>query len=226
MSDAKQSKGNRRPLATQTKIGPKNKMGSGPEITISQAPLGRSTLVDVQDDMRASPFPRAPLLTVSYDDLPLDTRREKKSQPTSSVQPTAASLAEPPPPMRRPQTSAPEIELHDEPQTGTRTRFSAPEISFREASMGRDTFAVIHGEAGEEEAPRPSAAIMCDALELRTFVVPEEYLSLRSTDQDKRDFVKGRLAHKIPCDVADVRRIDVKTFEPGAILLRVWCPVD
>ena len=46
-----------------------------PEITIGEAPLGRNTLADVKDDLRRAPGPRAPMMTVSYNDLPLDAKR-------------------------------------------------------------------------------------------------------------------------------------------------------
>ena len=202
MSDAKHGKGKGRTTTIAPPRLPARGV-SGPEITIGDSPLGRSTLSDIEDDLRAAPWPRPPLVTVSYNDVPLDGKKPKKSAVSGP-----RILAAPPPAPRRPMTSVPEIEIN-------------------EAALGRDTLALIGDElddpsrhAASEKAP------LSDALELRTFVVPATSVSPRATDDEKRRFVRDRLAHRLPCAIAHVRRIDARLLEPGAVVLRIWCPVD
>lgn len=206
MAETKTGKGGKRTVRPQV---------SGPDIVISQTPMGRATLEDMQDEIRAAPWPRAPLVTVSYNDLPLDaaSRRpaakpERKGPPPL---PRAAAPAAPEPPPPRPLMS------------------SAPEIIIEETRAGRETLALMDDE--ELDDPRPSDGVartepLCDALELRTFVVPSDNLSPKATDAQKRAFLRERLAHRLPCSPAHVRRVDAKLLEPGAVVLRVWCPVD
>lgn len=66
----------------------------------------------------------------------------------------------------------------------------------------------------------------CAAMELRTFVVPDGVLSTQSSLEQRLQFLDVRLAHRLPCPVSQVRRVDLFLFEPGALLLRVWCAVD
>lgn len=203
MSDAKQGKGRGR---TPT-LGPPHltRPLSGPSIQIGEAPIGRSTLVDVEDDMRAAPWPRPPLVTVSYDDVPLDGKKKKASS-------SGGVRIERPPPPRPAMTSVPEIEIT------------------AEKPLGRETLALISDGEDDLDDPTPGRATdpdaPPDALELRTFVVPSTSVSPRATDAEKRAFVRDRLAHRLPCPVAQVRRIDAKLLEPGAVVLRIWCPVE
>ena len=207
MSDAKQGKGRgRTPTLGPPQITPRPV--SGPSITIGEAPMGRSTLVDVEDDIRAAPWPRPPLVTVSYDDIPLDGKK-KKGTPAA---PRIERMPERMPPPRPPMTSAPEIEMGVE------------------RPLGRETLAMIGGDDDLDD-PSPGRPVDAeqtepDALELRTFVVPSTSVSPRATDAEKRAFVRDRLAHRLPCPAAQVRRIDARLLEPGAVVLRIWCPVD
>jgi hypothetical protein len=66
----------------------------------------------------------------------------------------------------------------------------------------------------------------CAAMELRTFVVPDGVLSTQSSLEERMHFLDARLSHRLPCPVSQVRRVDLFLFEPGALLLRVWCAVD
>jgi hypothetical protein len=90
------------------------------------------------------------------------------------------------------------------------------------ASAARRTLASLEPTPS---APEPTKAPPCEALELRTFVVPESELSPRSSEAQRRAFITARLSRQLPCDASRVRRIDVKAFETGAVMLRVWCPV-
>ena len=198
MADTKQGRGSRRPAAPAAPTG-KGRPSSGPEIAITQSPMGRATLEDVQDEIRAAPWPRAPLMTVSYNDLPLDGKRRKEARAAMP------ELVMPPPMPRRPMTSAPEIELGEQ-------------------RLGRETLALLNEGLPEDEID--SERMVCDALELRTFVVPTSHLSPRATDAEKREFLRNRLAHRLPCSPSNVRRVDARVLEPGAVVLRVWCPVD
>ncbi len=173
---------------------------SGPEIRVGPpAALGRATLDDIEADLRGAPWPRAPFVTVSYDEsAPLPAgRASRRAAPVGRV----------------PLTSAPEIEIGM-------------------TSVGRDTLSAIDDgdpDGGRDEpatSPAAAPARPSDALELRTFVVPSATLSPRATDEQKRAFVRDRLAHRLPCPPHAVRRVDVRPFEPGAVALRVWCPVD
>jgi hypothetical protein len=44
--------------------------------------------------------------------------------------------------------------------------------------------------------------------------------------EQKLALVRARFAHRLPCPIDQVRRVDVHAFEPGALILLVWCPVD
>jgi hypothetical protein len=79
-------------------------------------------------------------------------------------------------------------------------------------------------------APRSAlfdaTAASTDALELRTFAVPEAALAGRASDEERLAFVRGRFGARLPCSSRGVRRVDVSDFEPGAVLLLVWCQID
>lgn len=170
---------------------------SGPEIRVGPpVAVGRTTLEDIENDLRRAPWPRAPLVTVSYEE----------TAPAPPPKPGRRPLA---PPARVPMTSAPEIEI-------------------RLTNAGRDTLSAIDDGEGELDDPAPKSAPSpkSDALELRTFVVPATTLPVRASEEQKRTFVRDRLAHRLPCPPHAVRRVDIKPFEPGVVVLRVWCPVD
>jgi hypothetical protein len=200
MTEPKQPKAPRRAGNTtgQTRS---SKAGTqaGPDIAVGEGDAGRDTLAEISDEIRRQPWPRAPLLTVSYNDVPLDAKRRRE----------APVPVPPPPPARRPAASSPVIEV-------------------REGSLGRDSLALIGEEDGvsSEELPVSEGTLRCDVLELRTFVVPEAVLSARAGDAEKRAFLRDRLAHRLPCSVQHVRRIDARVLEKGAIMIRVWCPVE
>ncbi|MCC6647420.1 MAG: hypothetical protein IT374_17840 [Polyangiaceae bacterium] len=170
----------------QPKLRPPNKRPprpqSGPEITYGEAGVGRSTLAEIESDLASEPWPRAPLITASFEG----------------------------------RGSAPRV----------RRALSAPEIEIREAKLGRESLAAIDEELREPPPPGPPRVHpLGDALELRTFVVEEAKLSLRSSDAERRAFVRERLAHRLPA-LSRIRRIDTKLLEPGAVVLRIWCAVD
>jgi hypothetical protein len=85
MADAKSPKGGRRTSAGTP--GGRSSQGGGrkvnrgrtpppappaPEIEVAERPIGRDTLMDVQDELRAVPWPRAPMATIGYHEAPLD----------------------------------------------------------------------------------------------------------------------------------------------------------
>lgn len=229
---------------------------SHPEITVGEGPLGRNTLADVKDDLRRAPGPRAPMMTVSYNDLPLDAKRV-----------AAAAAVDP----------GPVIEVRENTAESLWKAVEAgPAIELGEAPLGRETLAMIEAEARGEAppsepapppetnlgqtlphfsanaaappadsprpppprtpaprarktplAPRPEpTAATCEALELKSFIVPATALSPKASDEARRNFVRDRLANHLPCDIDRVKRIDARLFEPGAVLVRVFCPVD
>ena len=122
---------------------------------------------------------------------------------------------------------------------------SGPAIELGEAPLGRETLAIIEADArrgaqrpdpgasspavaGRAELARdiePAAAV-CEALELKSFIVPASALSPKASDDVRRTFVRERLAQHLPCAIERVKRIDARLFEPGAVLVRVFCPVD
>jgi hypothetical protein len=112
---------------------------------------------------------------------------------------------------------------------------TGPEIELGEGAELDDDLSDLAGLAstqgdpdpsGESEAARRMAMRSAAAMELRTFVVPEGVLPTHSTPEERTTFIEERLAHRLPCPVAQVRRVDVHLFEPGAVLVRVWCRVD
>ncbi len=106
-------------------------------------------------------------------------------------------------------------------------QLSAPEIEIREGKLGRESLAAIDEELeGPRRPTERKTHPLGDALELRTFVVEESKLSLRSSDAERRAFVRERLAHRLPGPLTRIRRIDAKLLEPGAVVLRIWCAVD
>ncbi|HEU4535283.1 MAG TPA: hypothetical protein VFS00_14240, partial [Polyangiaceae bacterium] len=76
-----------------------------------------------------------------------------------------------------------------------------------------------HAEAGA--APEPF-----DALELRTFVVPQSAITMQASAEQKLALVRARFARRLPCPVERVYRVDVHAFEAGLLALLVWCPLD
>lgn len=158
---------------------------SGPDITYGEAGVGRGTLAEIEQDLASEPWPRAPLITVSFEE-----RAQPAARPTKRVA-------------------------------------STPEIEIREAKLGRESLAAIDEEL-DEPRPPPQRRVhpLGDALELRTFVVEEAKLSVRSSDAERRAFVRERLAHRLPAPLTRIRRIDAKLLEPGAVVLRIWCAVD
>lgn len=226
---------------------------SSPEIQVGETSLGRGTLADVRDDLRRAPGPRAPMMTVSYNDVPLDAK------PAALEKPAGGAPSEPPSPLwreveaapaiaprapalRRHVDAGPAIEIH-EPAPRPRVD-SGPAIELRETALGRETLALI--ELDEEPAilltnplprrtptPPPSASpslssttIACEALELKSFIVPATALSPHATDEARHAFVRDRLADSLPCSLDRVKRVDARLFEPGAVLVRVFCLVD
>jgi hypothetical protein len=202
---------------------------SSPEIDVGVSGMGRETLADFQDDLRAAPWPRAPFVTVGYDDIPLD---DGKPQPPPIPNKGKARHKHPPvfvpPPRQTPPSSG---KARTVPvQTLEQNLGSAPEIEVGETVPGRETLMLIDEELGRspmrgKALGSAKAKTQCNVLELRTFVVPRAALSPKASEAEKRAFVAGRLSKKLPCLVEEIRRIDAKTFEPGAVLLRVWCPV-
>ncbi len=227
---------------------------SHPEITVGEGPLGRNTLADVKDDLRRAPGPRAPMMTVSYNDLPLDAKRVAAAASTDT---------------------GPVIEVKENTAESLWKAVEAgPAIELGEAPLGRETLAIIEAEARGSgapsepapppaenlgltlphfsaaavpaaaprpppprtpapkarrtpPAPRPEAtAANCEALELKSFIVPASALSPKASDDARRNFVRDRLADHLPCDIDRVKRIDARLFEPGAVLVPVFCPVD
>ena len=165
---------------------------SGPEISFAEAGVGRNTLAEIEYDLAAEPWPRAPLITVSFEERDLPGRADARPQKRVA--------------------SAPEIE-----------------IEIAEAKLGRESLAAIEDDEEFDDprpTPAPKAHPLGDALELRTFVVEEAKLSVRSTDGERRAFVRERLAHRLPAPLTRIRRIDAKLLEPGAVVLRIWCAVD
>jgi hypothetical protein len=61
---------------------------------------------------------------------------------------------------------------------------------------------------------------------LKSFIVPATALSPKASDEARRTFVRDRLAEHLPCPMDRVKRIDARLFEPGAVLVRVFCPLD
>lgn len=159
---------------------------SGPEITYGEAGVGRGTLAEIESDLASEPWPRAPLITVSF---------EERGQGQAARPSKRAS--------------------------------SSPDIEIREGRLGRESLAAIDEELDEPRPPPPRKVHpLGDALELRTFVVEEAKLSVRSSDAERRAFVRERLAHRLPAPLTRIRRIDAKLLEPGAVVLRIWCAVD
>lgn len=248
MANGKTEKTTKRPPVLPA---PRAKVSSSshPEITVGEGPLGRNTLADVKDDLRRAPGPRAPMMTVSYNDLPLDAKR------------VAAAAVD----------TGPVIEVKENTAANLWKAVEAgPAIELGEAPLGRETLAIIEAEARganppsepapppDDElkqtqpnfaaplavrpppprtpaprarktppAPRPEpSAATCEALELKSFIVPASALSPKASDEARRNFVRDRLADHLPCDIERVKRIDARLFEPGAVLVRVFCPVD
>lgn len=164
---------------------------SGPEISFAEAGVGRNTLAEIEYDLESEPWPRAPLITVSFEESGLPGR-------VADVKPVKRAI-------------------------------SSPEIEIREARLGRESLAAIEDDEELDDprpAPGPRANPLGDALELRTFVVEEARLAVRSSDAERRAFVRDRLAHRLPAPLTRIRRIDAKLLEPGAVVLRIWCAVD
>jgi hypothetical protein len=238
MSNGKPEKSTKRPPGAGSPR-PKLESSSHPDISIGEAPLGRQTLSDVKDDLRRAPGPRAPMMTVSYNDLPLDAKR---------------AVAEPPQVEVTPQTADSLWKSVD----------AGPAIELGEGALGRETLAMIDAEDEEEDAvplvttkapaappsskvenpaastlpsfappregqapraPKPRA-VQCDALELKSFIVPASALSPKANEEARRAFVRDRLADHLPCSIDRVKRVDARLFEPGAVLVRVFCPID
>lgn len=290
-------------------------MASPPEISVEEGDISRRTLTEVRDDLRGTPWPRAPLMTISYHDVPLDAGQQANAQdartPLTSV--PEIELGESPfdpsmlssgsmPSIDVRAGSSPMIELDGAPVIPGAARMSLPSIQVTTSSMPsidlesledledlaeRDTLVpqtstmgslptqpntpvrpavtveraratsaqtqpqsqsqaqaqaqTVSKRAGSPVAsaarrtlaspersvstPEAAKAPPCDALELRTFVVPETELSPRSSDAQRRAFITARLSKQLPCEASQVRRVDVKAFEAGAVMLRVWCPV-
>jgi hypothetical protein len=242
MSNGKPEKNTKRPPVAGSPR-PKLESSSHPDISIGEAPLGRQTLSDVKDDLRRAPGPRAPMMTVSYNDLPLDAKRAAAEPPQLEVQPqTTDSL--------------------------WKSVDAGPAIELGEGALGRETLAMIEAEDEEADvlplvttkasvAPPPAAkaeaptatlpsfappkekrtgaaaqtapkarAVQCEALELKSFIVPASALSPKANEDTRRAFVRDRLAEHLPCDIERVKRVDARLFEPGAVLVRVFCPID
>ncbi|MFO0659838.1 MAG: hypothetical protein U0165_08415 [Polyangiaceae bacterium] len=301
-------------------------MASPPEISVEEGDISRRTLTEVRDDLRGTPWPRAPLMTISYHDVPLDAAHPDDAQgraPTASAPDIEMSESPFDPSMiaggSMPSIdvragSMPMIEIDGAPLGSAAQRSSMPSIQVTTSSLPsidlsaieddeelaeRDTMVPQTSAMGSlpttptsastgssrgvlsversrgatrasssvpppqnqpaapaqpggrrsgsavasaarrtlASADKPAAeavrrasaedrAPACDALELKTYVVPETELNARSSDAQRRKFVAERLGRYLPCEPSRVRRIDVKLFEPGAVMLRVWCPID
>lgn len=176
------------------------------------------------------------MMTVSYNDLPLDAKRAAAEAPQVEVAPqTTDSL--------------------------WKSVDAGPAIELGEGALGRETLAMIeaddlglgHDDDDDEEdavplvrpktspppahAPEPAPAkppaikpaaraVQCDALELKSFIVPATALSPKANDAARRAFVRDRLMDHLPCAMDRVKRVDARLFEPGAVLVRVFCAID
>ncbi len=164
MAEAKGPKGVRRPGAgaqggRPSSHGGGRKVNRGraadatpPEISAVERPIGRDTLMELQDELRAVPWPRAPLPTVSYNEVPLD-RGAARAGPMPPE-----PLAEwPARPFNPRDTSAPEIEV------------SMTEVSLRALTLldgsshlddeADDPFSPPAAPNDSAAAPSPDAAV-------------------------------------------------------------------
>ncbi|HEU4539395.1 MAG TPA: hypothetical protein VFS00_34990, partial [Polyangiaceae bacterium] len=151
MSEAKSAKGGRRPSAgapggRTSSHGGGRKVNRGrtpptppaeappPELSVKEGPLGRETLMELQDELRATPWPRAPMTTVGYHEVPLDGSGARAGP--LPPEPPAALLSR----ARHPRdTSAPEIEV------------SLTEVSLRALTL-------LDGDSSDEGPPSAADA--------------------------------------------------------------------
>jgi hypothetical protein len=231
--------------------GPRAPLTSAPDIELGESPFDPSMLSSgsmPSIDIRAGSSP-----VIELDGAPVHPGAARASMP--SIQVTTSSLAsidleemddlaerdtlvpqtsalgslptQPSAPARPAVTverarNAPAPPAQPQPQAQTPPQPAARRGGSPVASAARRTLA---SPERVTSAPEPAKAPPCEALELRTFVIPETELTPRSSDAQRRAFVASRLARQLPCDASQVRRVDVKAFEAGAVMLRVWCPV-
>ena len=138
---------------------------------------------------------RPPFVTIGYDEQPLDRNESVDIHPAT---PLDGPLAE-------------------------------PEITLGEVRPGFETMAIIDEELTREPRIRmanESGYVDAEVLELFTFVVLDRSLSSAASDKEKRAFVEQRLWHRLPPGgVQAVKRIDIRSVDESALMIRVWCAV-
>lgn len=181
---------------------------SVPEISISESTIGRQTIIDINEAETAGlPPPKRPPMT---------------STPDITVEEATIGL--------RTLLDIRELEAGGKPPGRGPMMPSTPEISVTETPIGRQTLADIK-EAIAKEEPLVSRLIQtkrfdeADVLELFTFVVTDRTLSVAATEEEKWDFVRQRLTHRLPKGIGNVRRVDIKPADPTALMVRIWCEV-
>lgn len=254
MSEAKSPKGGRRPGAGvpggRSSHGGGRKVNRGrtppptppvaaPDIEVAERPMGRDTLMDVQDELRAMPWPRAPMPTVGYHEVPLD-RGDARAGPLPPEPPALARVFDPR------DASSPEIEVtltdvslraltildgSSRPEEADEARLAEAEGEGERAEIeGDDPFAPFEPMPGNTRASTPSgvqvAGLPFEAFELRSFVVPPSVLGPRSTNEQRLGLVREHFTGLLPCLPDRVRRVDARVLEAGALMLLVWCPIE
>jgi hypothetical protein len=170
---------------------------SYPDITIKEAPVGRETLAAIEEELAG----RAPSFREKLETVRYHERPRQPSSPTS-------------------------------------LRASSPElITISEAPIGRATMDAIEEDLAREalaaalapqplRGPRPATSRI---FEISVFVIEVECneLSVKSTDEVRRAFVKQRLLHRVPAlSMDDVVRISVSpTMFANTLIVRVWSAV-
>lgn len=255
MAEAKSPKGGRRPGAgvpggrsshgggrkvNRGRTSPPTPPVAAPEIEVAERPIGRDTLMDVQDELRAMPWPRAPMPTVGYHEVPLD-RGDARAGPLPP-EPLAVARAFDPR-----NASSPEIEVTLTDVSlraltaldGSTRPEEAGEAGPAEAAEGEggrteiegdDPFAPFGQAPGSTRASTPSgvraAGLPFEAFELRSFIVPPSVLGPRSTNEQRLGLVREHFTGLLPCPPDRVRRVDARVLEAGSLMLIVWCPIE
>jgi hypothetical protein len=109
---------------------------------------------------------------------------------------------------------------------------SAPEVAIGETRAGFETMAVIEQELskaapGKQEAPAQLRTMEdADVLEVFTFVVLDNGLSPAASKEERVEFVRARLWHRLPSGAVDrIHRVEIRAADDTSTLLRVWVAV-